>query len=250
MGVKSKRKGCKKWIILGVFVILMISIFVGLLLTKEIRIAPFLAKSYSVCGVDVSHYQGTIDWPKLAGNAIDFAYIKSTEGSSHVDEKFRENWKKASNEDLLIGAYHFFSFESEGKRQADWFIQNVGSLSGKLPPVVDIEYYSTEKKMPPVSKIRENLSQILASLKKQYSVKPIIYTTYPVYHKYIEGYFSSYPLWIRNVYYQPNWDIGAVWKIWQYTDRAVLNGYAGQEKYIDKNVFCGKKEELMAMRCP
>ena len=73
MRVKSKKKGCKKWIILGVFVILMISIFVGLLLTKKIRIAPFLAKSYSVCGVDVSHYQGTIDWPKLAGNAIDFA---------------------------------------------------------------------------------------------------------------------------------------------------------------------------------
>ena len=47
---------------------------------------------YPVRGVDVSHYQGEIDWKVLGRQDIDFAYIKATEGSSHVDEKFSQNW--------------------------------------------------------------------------------------------------------------------------------------------------------------
>ena len=96
---------------------------------------------YPVRGVDVSSYQGKIDWHELAGQDIDFAFIKATEGSTHLDEQFARNWRNAPKEKIMVGAYHFFSFDSSGDSQAEWFIQNVGSLSGKLAPVVDAEYY-------------------------------------------------------------------------------------------------------------
>ena len=76
-------------------------------------------------GVDVSAFQGKIDWHILAGESISFAFIKATEGSGYVDDNFEDNWRKASQTDLKIGAYHFFSYDSSGLTQAENFIQTV-----------------------------------------------------------------------------------------------------------------------------
>jgi hypothetical protein len=64
---------------------------------------------YPVRGVDVSSYQGIIDWNALAGQNIGFAFIKATEGNRYRDDCFSENWEQARQTDLLVGAYHFFS---------------------------------------------------------------------------------------------------------------------------------------------
>ena len=71
-------------------------------------------EQYPIRGVDVSHYQGDIDWEVLSRQDIRFAYIKATEGSSHTDERFRENWDHAADTELKVGAYHFFSFDRTG----------------------------------------------------------------------------------------------------------------------------------------
>ena len=72
------------------------------------------AETYPVQGIDVSTYQGTIDWPVLASNDLTFAFIKATEGSSFQDEKFKYNWENAGKTHLKVGAYHFFSYETSG----------------------------------------------------------------------------------------------------------------------------------------
>lgn len=78
----------------------------------------------------------------------------------HIDEKFEVNWQEASKTNVKIGAYHFFSFDSPGKEQAEWFIDSVGNLSGKLPPVVDIEYYGNKEANPPDEEtVIENLQE-------------------------------------------------------------------------------------------
>ena len=87
-----------------------------LILRKEIKINPILAEGYEVHGVDVSHYQGTIDWDVLSQD-LDFAFIKATEGSTHVDDRFQDNWQAAEQTHLYLGAYHFFSFDSEGHKR-------------------------------------------------------------------------------------------------------------------------------------
>lgn len=225
---------------LGIFVI-----------NKKIKIAPAFAGKYEVKGIDVSHYQGTIDWPKLADQNLDFAFIKATEGSGHVDECFYDNWRAAGKTDLAIGAYHFFSFDSEGKKQAQFYIDTVGSLNGKLAPAVDVEFYGDkEKNPPPKEEIVKQLQEMLTALEEHYQVKPVIYTTYKAYHRYIKDDFGAYPLWIRNVYYQPFLTAGNTWTFWQYTDTAVLEGYQGSEKYIDMNVFRGTREELQELTVP
>ena len=196
-------------------------------------------------GIDVSHYQGVIDWQTLSEQNIRFAFIKATEGSSTVDERFADNWNNVSRTELYAGAYHFFSFDSPASSQAALFIETVGNLEGKLPPVIDIEYYGDKRQSPPDQEaVAESLQELLVILEDEYDAKPIIYTTYPVYRRYIKGHFDDYPLWIRNVYYTPDLSPGLNWQFWQYSDTAVLNGYQGDEACIDMNAFSGTENQL------
>lgn len=242
---KKKKQGKKrKWLIPLAVVLLAAVVFSVLVGTKVIRINTLLAAGYPVQGIDVSHYQGEIDWAKMKQQGMDFAYIKATEGSAHEDKRFDKNWKEAKAAGMLCGAYHFFSFESEGAKQAEHFIKKVGDLKGSLIPVVDVEYYGKYAEIPPdVEKVRKELREMVGALEKKYGRKPMIYCTYSVYRKYLDGAFDEVPLWIRNVYYPPE-DIGRKWTLWQYTDRAQLDGYQGEEKSIDCNVFQGEKGQL------
>lgn len=230
---------------------LMAVILAGFLVTgyliwhKDIQMTPMFANRYELHGIDVSHYQGNIDWKKIEEQKVDFAFIKATEGSGYVDECFYQNWQDAQQTNICIGAYHFFSFDSPGETQAAHYIETVGDLSKKLSPVIDIEYYGNKSQNPPdKDDVCRELGKMLTDLETQYQVKPIIYTTYKAYHDYIKGEFEEYPIWIRNVYYPP---VMIDWSFWQYTDKAVMEGYQGLEKYIDKNVFCGTLEEFKKM---
>lgn len=80
----------------------------------RIKLALKMAERYDVKGVDISYYQGDIDWQVLA-DGLSFVYMKATEGSSHQDIRFEENLEGALETGLAVGAYHFFSFESSGK---------------------------------------------------------------------------------------------------------------------------------------
>lgn len=216
-----------------------------LILLKKINVNPVIAERYDVRGVDVSHYQGAIDWGRLAAQDLDFAMIKATEGSGHVDTRFRENWLAAQGTDLYLGAYHFFSFDSEGHRQAELFIETVGSLDGKFAPVVDVEFYGDKSSNPPQkAHVVENLKSMIETLERHYQAKPIIYTTYTVYREYIKGEFDGYPMWVRSIDVPPALLFGRGWTFWQYRDDAVLEGYGGGSKYIDMDVFRGSREEL------
>lgn len=231
-------------LLLGMLIFLVILVGMGIF-TKKIKINTFLAEQYPVQGIDVSHYQGQIDWNRMQEQDVKFAYIKATEGSSLVDERFMQNWEASAQTTLWVGAYHFFSFDSSGKTQAQHYIDTVGELTGKLVPVVDIEYYGDKWTNPPKKqKVIQELKDFLKALEEQYGQKPMIYTTYTVYYKYLAEDFAEYPLWIRNVYFSPNVDLRGKWTIWQYTDTSVLEGYQGNEKYIDCNVFVGTEEEL------
>ncbi len=202
---------------------------------------------YPVRGVDVSSYQGEIDWPTLAGQGIRFAFIKATEGSSHVDERFAYNYEQAPKAGLRAGAYHFFSYDSPGETQAENFIRTVPRVQGALPPVVDVEFYGDKEKNPPAREtvVRE-LSVLLEALEEHYNMRPILYATEKSYALYLAGGFAEYDIWIRNVLTVPTLPDGREWTFWQYTNRERLAGYDGKERYIDMNVFAGTAEEFAA----
>lgn len=201
-------------------------------------------EKYPVMGVDVSHYQGVIDWEKLEEQGVSFAFIKATEGSGHTDHMASVNLKRASETDMKISAYHFFSFDSAGDTQAENFISMVDREMIDMPPVVDIEYYGDKKSnKPSVEETEDILTPLLEGLEEHYGAKPIIYTTLPVYLRYIRGAYDDYPLWIRNVYCEPEL---IDWKFWQYSDKGELYGFNGEEKYIDLNVYNGSEEEFLS----
>ena len=194
---------------------------------------------YPVRGVDVSEYQGEIDWSVLSRQDISFAYIKATEGSGYTDERFNYNWENAQKTDLRIGAYHFFSLESKGKAQAELFCETVRAVPDMLPPAVDAEPYGDHTDIS--EKDISELADWLAATQEYFGVKPIIYTTSKWYGDLIKN-FPDHDIWIRSVYSKPDSDIE--WTFWQYTNRMRLDGYSGEERYIDMNVFRGSKEEF------
>lgn len=208
------------------------------------------ADRYAVRGVDVSAYQGEIDWPVLAAEDLDFAFVKATEGSEHVDERFAANWEGARSTDLLVGAYHFLSFESPGADQAAHLIDVVPAESGTLPPVVDVEYYGEFADDPPsVAELRGILDPMLDALEAHYGVPPVIYTTQQLRGAYLGDDYDRYPLWIRSVASTPDLP-RRDWEFWQYSDRDTLPGYAGEENHVDMNVFDGTLADLRALTQP
>lgn len=228
----------------GVLALVFMAVLFLLVMGKRLRPNLLFAGRYALDGVDVSHYQGEIDWARLREQGIDFAYIKATEGSSLTDDCFAANWQGAEEAGIHAGAYHFFSFDSEPETQAELYIETVGDLTGRLIPVVDVEYYGNTREHPPKKEeLVRDLERFLKLLEEEYQVKPVIYTTQLFYERYVKGSFTEYPLWIRSVYIPPL-GLGRSWQFWQYTDRAVLEGYTGAEKYIDRNVFYGTEEEL------
>lgn len=219
---------------------LFILIWNGVLLLNH----PSLAE-YPVRGVDVSSYQGDIDWKTLASQDISFAFIKATEGSSFTDPHFAYNYEQAQQTHLRIGAYHFFSYDSGGDTQAEHFISTVYPVDNMLPPVIDLEFYGDYDKNPPDREtVRQQLDIMLDKLQSHYGMKPIIYATEKSYSLYLAGSYDAYDIWIRNVIGKPNLSDQRGWTFWQYTNRARLKGYHGKEKFIDLNVFDGTRLEF------
>lgn len=229
-------------IFMAAAVTLFILIWNGVIILNEGR-----AGKYPVRGVDVSWYQGDIDWETLAENDIKFVFIKATEGSTYVDDKFSYNFNEAQKTSLAVGAYHFFSYDSGGKTQAENFINTVTPFEGMLPPVIDLEFYGDKGSNPPEREhVDEQLKIMLDMLETYYGQKPIIYATERSYRLYLSGDYEEYDIWIRNVITEPSLSDGREWTFWQYTDREVLDGYIGDEEHIDVNVFNGSLEEFEA----
>ncbi|MHC1694397.1 MAG: GH25 family lysozyme [Eubacteriales bacterium] len=197
-----KRKVIRR--VLSVTLILITTTFFMLFYNGILKINNPSLKAYPVRGIDVSSYQGVIDWGVISKQDISFAFIKATEGSTFVDNYFTDNFHNAIRTNLRIGAYHFFSFDSDGVSQADNFISNVLKEENLLPPVVDIEFYANKEANPPdKDKTQLQLKILLEKLEAHYGRKPIIYTTNKVYKLYIAHTFDNYDIWIRDVLKNP-----------------------------------------------
>ncbi len=198
-------------------------------------------KDYPVRGVDVSSYQGAIDWEALGRQGIAFAFIKATEGTTLTDRCYQANAAGARAAGMPFGAYHFFTTTSPGRTQAENFIATIGADPGELPPVIDLEVQGEQ--------VAEELAIMVAALEDAYGTAPILYVTGETYRLYVEGRYPDCPVWIRSVYRAP----AVAWTFWQYANRGRLEGYEGSEPFIDLNVFNGTAAEFSAFigqRCP
>lgn len=235
-----------KYFLSGIFIILFLGILLLILyLNGFIQFNHISKEEYPVQGIDVSSYQGKINWEKLS-KQVDFVYIKATEGSNSVDSRFSENYAHALKTDIRVGAYHFFSYDSAGKTQAENFISHVKKAESMLPPVIDVEFYGDKEKSPPSrSDVQKELKIMLDMLEEYYQTKPVLYCTQKSYQMFISGDYQEYDIWIRDVLKKPLLNDGRQWTFWQYSEKGLLDGYQGEEKFIDLNVFNGTKEEFL-----
>lgn len=230
---------------ISVSIIIILIVFFILISNGIIKFNNPNISKFPIRGVDVSAYQGNIDWKVIENQNIKFAFIKATEGSSYVDEFFVKNWNNASLTNLKIGAYHFLSYDSRGKNQAENFIKTVPIMYESLPPVVDVEFYGDKyKNNPSKEQVKEILDEFIFEIEKNYQKKPIIYTTMKAYTLYIKDDYNEYCIWIRDIFKEPKLPDGKKWTFWQYTDKGKIDGYSGNEKFIDMNVFYGSEQEF------
>ncbi len=198
---------------------------------------------YEIRGIDISHYQGDIDWEQLQNAMIEkcpirFVMIKATEGASRLDPMFNDNFRNARDYGFIRGAYHFWSNKSSAREQAQFFLKRVHLQKGDLPPVLDVEH--KPKDMSDDDFRREVLTW-LHIVEDKYHVKPIIYTYYKFKVNYLGNpVFDDYPYWIAH-YYVDKIEYKGPWKFWQHTDAGRLPGIKG---YVDFNLYNGSYYDL------
>jgi GH25 family lysozyme M1 (1,4-beta-N-acetylmuramidase) len=223
----------------------------GILYTKskkkgQLIIPPenvFVSSSPYIFGIDISHYQGRIDWEEVrtSHHPIEYVFMRSTMGSNGKDNEFKRNWKGAKKQGYHRGAYHYFRPNESGKNQFENFKNSVVLEKGDLPPVLDIEKQSRKGNKYMVGEVKKWLK----AAEDHYEVKPIIYTGHTFYKHFLKGEVDGYPLWIAN--YNPNSKHKIKeeeWRFHQFTEKVRVKGIRAT---VDGNDFDGTTQELLSL---
>ncbi|TMA45096.1 MAG: hypothetical protein E6J71_13380 [Deltaproteobacteria bacterium] len=205
-------------------------------------------------GIDVSHFQGPIDWKAVANDGIGFAYLKATQGSDGVDVQFVRNWQGTRTVGVLRGAYHVYSPARPVTLQVDHFVKVVSTLQpDDLPPALDLEEVRGGASQDQWDRIDAGervqlVLEWLQGVEAKLGRRPVIYTRGRFVAAKLPGAapLGAYPLWIADYSdaLQPSrpsaW---STWTFWQYSDRGQVRGITGQ---IDRDRFNGSPTDLQA----
>lgn len=208
---------------------------------------PKIVEIKPAMGIDVSHFQGEINWEEIKENRITFAYSKATEGNTYIDPKFYENWESMTSAGIAKGAYHFYTTSSSGKTQAAHYVNTIKKLKkGDLPPVLDLEQGGLQSTIT-VKEFQSEVIEWLTIVEDKLGVKPIIYTNNPFANKYLDtSHFSDYHLWIAEYGVKeaktPNAWKNKGWAIWQRTESGNIKGEVGN---VDHDITKSSLESLL-----
>lgn len=202
------------------------------------------SRSFGYDGIDVSRYQGDINWKQVKNDLPEdaFVYIKCTEGATHTDPKYRANASGAKAQGLHIGGYHYFRMISSAHDQFKNFKKALDSIDADLIPMVDVETNDGKD----IKVLQDSLQVFLNLLEKEYGAKPMIYDTMRSYNTYCAPNFNRYPLYIgRYGSKAPIVNGPSHYTIWQYSEKGSI---AGIKKSVDLCRFhkgCDIKDILL-----
>lgn len=203
----------------------------------------------TVKGIDVSYYQGNIDWAKVAADGVKYAFIRASDGLNTVDTKFDTYWAQSRAHGIIHGAYQFFRPAQDPIAQADLLLGRIGTPApDDLPPVIDVE---ADGGLPPAM-VAARVKQWIDHVEGRLGIKPIIYTGFYFWKDEVgaPAFGAAYPLWhaqytsaeCPNI--PPPW---GDWAFWQFTSTGSVNGIAGN---VDVNRFNGTYEQLLELTRP
>ena len=205
----------------------------------------------AITGVDVSHWQGAIDWGKLERAGAEFAFIRSAIGTSGMDRRFLTNWRDAKNTSLLLGTYFVYKPELDPVDQAEHFASSATFGGDRmLMTAYDIELPTTMSPEENGKRIKESLDHFELITGRT----PIIYTGAWYWDSSVAraGWETDYPLWVANYRGEPTGDpVIPVewhdWLIWQYTNKGDGSLYGVSSSAIDLNFFRGERSDLVSV---
>ena len=190
-----------------------------------------------ILGVDVSKWQGVMDWGKAAAMGVRFALCKASEGTSYLDPTFQRNANEARAQGMLVGAYHFIRPIVDVTQQADNFKKRIGDFKLDFPPVLDCEA-SDQLGLEAVNNFVYKLAKLMMGFQEW--AYPMIYTSQGWWNANVKAdkFWAHCPLWVAN------WKVikprlPRDWKdylIWQ-TGQGVGMDYGAQSTQIDLNLW-------------
>jgi lysozyme len=200
---------------------------------------------FVVHGVDVSKYQGNIDWQAVKDSGVAFAFIKATEGGDNIDPKFQQNWEGAKAAGIPRGAYHFVYWCRPPHEEIAQFKRIAPADPDALPPVLDVEATPTSRTCKRTlyrEEVLEDMRKMLEEMERHYGKKPIIYTSVDFYQAILHSdALSEYPIWVRSTKYHPTVRYGSrKWTFWQYRSDGNVPGIPGN---VDQNCFHGSRAD-------
>lgn len=177
-------------------------------------------------GIDVSHYQGNIDWTRISksGN-ISYAFVKATESNYYIDDFYNFNIEEGKKNGIAMGSYHFFRANVSMLEQFEHMTSIIEPGMQDLIPLIDVEAANGV----PADVFANRLKEFLKMVEDYYGCPPILYTYVNFYNKYLayKG-FDRYPLMIA--FYNekiPSISDGHKYIMWQYTCRGRIDGIKG-----------------------
>ena len=183
-------------------------------------------------GIDVSHYQGRIDWTQVARSGeVSYVYVKATEGANLVDNTYRMNLTSARAAGIKVGIYHFFSPTAPIEQQFKNMTSNVNLSEIDLIPIIDVEHRGKTTH----AEFCSRLSRFLRMVERHYNVQPLIYTGQNFYNKYLSGSFSNYRYMIAKYDNEIPYLIDdAPMLMWQFSATGHVPGIRGN---VDRSCF-------------
>ncbi len=200
----------------------------------------------TVKGIDVSYYQGTIDWTRVAGDGVRYAFIRVSDGTGFVDPKFPTYWAQSRAAGIVHGAYQFFRPNQDPIAQANLLLSKIGTHQpDDLPPVIDVEADGGLTPAQVAAKVKLWMDHVEAAI----GVKPIVYTGFYFWRDQVgaPAFAESSPLWHAQYSSAACPNIPAPWSdwaFWQYTDSGSVDGIPGN---VDMNRFNGTYDDLLAL---
>lgn len=196
----------------------------------------------TVPGIDVSYYQGAIDWPRVARAGMRFAFIRVSDGSRTLDVRFGSNWSAARRAGVMRGAYQYFRPDDNPIAQADLLIDALTRDRGELPPVIDVETTGGKPAAEVVARVRQWVDRV----RRRLGVEPIVYTG-PDFWRFGAGGadLTSQPLWLAH-YTSACPSVPAPWTRWTFWQSSDRGQVPGIDTPVDLDVFAGTEDELRA----
>lgn len=189
-------------------------------------------------GIDVSEFQGDINFNEVKNAGIEVVYIRSSASHSYIDAKFERNYKGAKEAGLKIGFYHYVTARTteEAREQARFFASVIAGHEADCLLAMDYEVFTGLNR----DEVNEISEVFLETLEKLTNKKAIVYSdAYNAYRTFDERIYRNYPLWIAEYDVREpevrNWE---TWYGWQYTDQGRISGI---KDYVDRDIY---KEEI------